>query len=145
MTGDKEGFTNKVASVADLASMGRAALAVLKLPEFKDGNWGRTEEDMACDEILFMLTGHSERSSFPSLAATLGLAKNERDFLGRWSGDGSDDYIRTAKRIVRMATQSLLDALSVPGAYERVDEADAYEKLMAKLIKANMDKAKAGA
>ena len=61
------------------------------------------------------------------------------------TSDGSDDYIRAAKRIVRMATQSLLDALSVPGAYERVDEADAYEKLMAKLIKANMDKAKAGA
>ena len=46
-------------------------------------------------------TEHSDRAGLDSWAAALGVQKSERDFLGRWSPDGSADaYVRTALRVV---------------------------------------------
>ena len=46
-------------------------------------------------------TEHSDRAGLDSWAAALGVQKSERDFLGRWSPEGStDSYVRTALRVV---------------------------------------------
>ncbi|CAE8636159.1 unnamed protein product, partial [Polarella glacialis] len=36
-----------------------------------------------------------------------GVQKSERDYLGRWSPDGSDDYLRTSRQVV-LAVQGLV-------------------------------------
>ena len=46
-------------------------------------------------------TEHSDRAGLDSWAAALGVQKSERDFLGRWSPEGSTDaYVRTTLRVV---------------------------------------------
>ena len=44
-------------------------------------------------------TGHSPRNFMPSVAAAIGISKDDRDFLGRWLINrmkGSADYTRTS-------------------------------------------------
>ena len=43
---------------------------------------------------------HSERSTLSSGLASLGVVKSDRDLLGRWSPEGSDQYIRTYNSVV---------------------------------------------
>jgi hypothetical protein len=40
-------------------------------------------------------TEHSERATLSSGLAALGVQKPERDLLGRWKPEGSDQYART--------------------------------------------------
>ena len=45
-------------------------------------------------------TPHSARSFLPSATAALGVPKEQRDYLGGWSAQGSDRYTRIAGRMV---------------------------------------------
>ena len=61
-------------------------------------------------------TGHSARHWAPSIAATLSVSKEQRDFLGRWAlgkQGGSNDYILTSLQIVtsiqNLIAKSLLE------------------------------------
>jgi hypothetical protein len=45
-------------------------------------------------------TEHAERNFVDSHAAVLGADKSQRDFLGRWKPEQSDDYIRTSREVV---------------------------------------------
>ena len=45
-------------------------------------------------------TPHSARSFLPSATAALGVPKDQRDNLGRWSAQGSDSYTRVAPRMI---------------------------------------------
>ena len=45
-------------------------------------------------------TEHSERATMPSALAALGIEKSERDLLGRWTPEGSDQYVRTYNAVV---------------------------------------------
>ena len=143
MTGGRDAFTRKVATGADLAAMGRAALLALRVPTFVDGVWGMTDEKLATERMLIMLTGHSERPTLPSLAAILGVPKADRDYLGRWTAEGSDEYVRTARRVVKTTVHSIIAMVSAKGAYEVTEEPDAYEKLEVKMVKAGLDPVKA--
>ena len=56
-------------------------------------------------------TPHSGRAFFPSSAAALGIAKEERDFLGGWSAQGSDRYARVAQLRITKIQQRVIVAL----------------------------------
>ena len=43
---------------------------------------------------------HSARSFLPSATAALGVPKDQRDYLGGWSAQGSDSYTRVAARMI---------------------------------------------
>ena len=90
---------------------------------------------MVPPSLLTTLTGHSERCTLPSLSAILGLGRSERDYLGRWTPSGSDEYVRTSKRVVRQALTLIISAATGDGAYEATDEAEAFEKMAAKRVK----------
>jgi len=45
-------------------------------------------------------TEHSERATLPSGLAALGIPKSDRDLLGRWTPEGSDQYVRTYNAVV---------------------------------------------
>ena len=70
-------------------------------------------------------TGHSERSTLPSILAALGVSKVERDFLGRWSAEGSNDYTRTYRTLVKNLTKKLMETIQQGDVYDRLDEEDA--------------------
>ena len=135
MTESGNSFTNKVATSADVAAMSRAALLWVEVPVLNGMAWETLEEDMVPPSLLTTLTGHSERCTLPSLSAILGLGRSERDYLGRWTPSGSDEYVRTSKRVVRQALTLVVSAATGDGAYEATDEAEAYEKMAAKKVK----------
>lgn len=77
--------TNKMISYQEAVILSMEAMSSMKgaeegasflLPE----GWGR------------FWTEHSERSTLSSALASLGIVKSDRDLLGRWSPEGSDQY-----------------------------------------------------
>jgi hypothetical protein len=106
---DYVGFGTGPASTADMAILNKAVLQRLQVPVavpstegerqqlgWKEGPYCLIKESM-CDGW----TGHSERCTMPSLLASMGVPKAERDPLGRWSPSGSDDYVRTYRALIR--------------------------------------------
>ena len=82
------------------------------------------DESLAC-----ALTGHSERGTFQSLLAGVGVPKAERQYLGRWSASGADEYVRTYKLMVKRLLGRMGDIVSSKNLFSTVDEAEAYESL----------------
>ena len=106
---DYVNFGTGPASAADMAILNKAVLQRLQVPVathvteegeqrlvWKEGPYCLIKESM-CDGW----TGHSERCTMPSLLASMGVPKAERDPLGRWSPSGSDDYVRTYRAVIR--------------------------------------------
>ena len=58
-------------------------------------------------------TEHSPRNVLVSLTAALGVPKDRRDYLGRWSPSESDDYLRSmgliASELQGLVTRSIAD------------------------------------
>eukprot|EP00974_Lingulodinium_polyedra_P059113 5693350-Lingulodinium_polyedra.AAC.1 len=102
---DYRDFHPKVATPADAGHVGRQLLAELKVPyldmEASPPCWRSTEDPLVEGHLVDGWTGHSERATLPSALAALGVPKEKRNFLGRWSPDGSDDYVRTYRAVVR--------------------------------------------
>ena len=127
-----------------LATMTQANIAEmlqgLLVPVFGPAGWSTSEEELLGDSMAGAFTGHSERCSLPSLAATLGMPKAERDFLGRWSPSGSDEYVRSAKVVMRRTIEKVVEAATAQGAYATTDESEAFETLGKKMTRTGRDK-----
>ena len=141
LSSDGSFFVEKAASTGDLAGMFRSALLLLKVPV--QGALGIVPgEDLMVPEMWALAwTGHSERASVTSLAAALGIPKEERDYLGRWSPKGSDEYVRTYRAVMKKTMRSILMASRCDSAFQTLDEAEAIETAMAALIRKGMDEA----
>ena len=135
MAGDMDTFTTKVASSQDLIGMFSRVLVLLRVPVYDKGEWKVGSERLTSERMAMMWTGHSERSTLPSLAATVGMSKEERDHLGRWSPTGSDEYVRTARVMTRKAVAAIMDATRKDNAYHILDEAEAFETVSVKMAK----------
>eukprot|EP00973_Karenia_brevis_P037684 5199831-Karenia_brevis.AAC.1 len=83
------------------------------------------EMDHTGDGMRFMLTDvklvpaefnccwteHSERAVLNTWAATIGCCKDERDKLGRWQADQSDDYLRSSRATVFSIQSKVVHAI----------------------------------
>ena len=56
-------------------------------------------------------TPHSARAFLPSCTKALGVPKEERCYLGRWSARGSDTYTRVAARVISNLQRLVIRAL----------------------------------
>ena len=71
-----------------------------------------------------VLTGHSGRHTLPSLSAAAQVAKEQRDYLGRWSAakHGSQDYVLTSRQVVHnvqsTTCRAILEGIPKPGIVE---------------------------
>jgi hypothetical protein len=65
---------------------------------------------------------HSDRATLPSWAAACGVAKAERDYLGRWRPTESKEYVRVARRIVLQVQGRVALAWKTAGAEDLFDE-----------------------
>ena len=79
-------------------------------------------------------TEHSERSTLSSGLAALGIGKLERDLLGRWCPEGSDQYVRTYNAAVKRLQVKFSRAAGANNAYGRLDEGSALEDLKRWLV-----------
>ena len=144
LSADMQYFVPKVATSSDLAGMFMKVLTMLKLPVAGGAGMVPGPSLMLCESMAVAWTGHSERASLPSLAATLGIPRSERDYLGRWSPSGSDEYVRTYRSVMKKTMGILLGAVVGMESYQVLDEAEAYETALAIMIKKGMSAVIAG-
>jgi hypothetical protein len=122
-------FVVKFASTADMAVVNYLVLRVLKVPNAAVPEGGATEwtsmAPLLSPDLARAWSGHSERSTIPSALAALGVPKAERDPLGRWHPEGSDDYVRSYRALVRRLVGKYAEAATSKNAFNDLDEDDA--------------------
>ena len=129
-TEDLENCFNVPASSGDLAILGRKVLEETKVPVWgSDGSdtWSEGPMPLVPGPLLNGWSGHSERCTLPSLFAAMGIAKQDRDPLGRWSPSGSDDYVRTYRALVQSLAKRLRTMLGEGNVFKDADEEEAIE------------------
>lgn len=95
-TQDLKGTIRKVPNYVDLAGMSRQLLRELRAGPDDDDDG----EPLLHPQAVMYYTEHSPRNVLVSLTAALGVPKDRRDYLGRWSPSESDDYLRSMRLIV---------------------------------------------
>ena len=89
-------------------------------------------------------TEHSERATLASGLAAISAPKDERDLLGRWCPEGSDQYVRTYNAIVGRLQATFASVARSEEAYLRLDEGAIAEDLKDWLVQAwNADRGQA--
>ncbi|CAE8593862.1 unnamed protein product [Polarella glacialis] len=88
-----------------------------------------SEAPLVHTALLLFFKGHGPRHRLPSVAAAMGVAKAERDFVGRWGVDArqSSEYVLTAGQVVRGVQETVMKGLC--GAGRNYDEEELFEKL----------------
>lgn len=79
-------------------------------------------------------TEHSERSTMTSCLAALGTPKPDRDLLGRWKPEGSDQYVRTYNAVVRRLQKAFADPIREGRSYQAYDEGAVLEEMKSWLV-----------
>jgi hypothetical protein len=149
ISADMKEFTGRPASSRDLATLGTIVLAELTTPVRVKNLEGKVSgpKDSGgslpwmCGKVRLIpvslatgWTGHSERSTLPSLLAAMGVAKADRDPLGRWSPSGSDEYVRTYKVLVRSLALRIRAMIKEGKAFDVADEEEAVDEVLTFLI-----------
>ena len=105
----------KIMEPPALANHFRMVLSTLGTPKREDGGWrSNPQMGLVTDEMVLLWTGHSARHVLPTISASIGCLKVDRDFLGRWAigRSGSNSYLLTSRQIVEriqvLVTQSLV-------------------------------------
>jgi hypothetical protein len=112
----------KMASYTDRAAYGRALLAELALPARRLPSQEPAPPVFTLKRSSGYWTEHSERNFLPSVAASLGIEKARRDYIGRWQpSKQSDDYVRSARQIVAAIQSEVASKLRADPKY--LDEA----------------------
>ena len=79
-------------------------------------------------------TEHSERSTLTSGLAALGVPRTDRDLLGRWAPEGSDQYVRTYNAAVTRLQKLYAEPVREGRGYESFDEGAVLEDLKEWLV-----------
>ena len=105
----------KIMEPPALANHFRMVLSSLCTPKREDGGWrSNPHMGLVTDEMVLFWTGHSARHVLPTISASIGCLKVDRDFLGRWAigRSGSNSYLLTSRQIVEriqvLVTKSLV-------------------------------------
>ena len=72
---------------------------------------------------------HSERSTLPSCLAAMGVSKTDRDLIGRWLPEGSDQYVRTYNAAVARLQRKFVKVVRSGKAYATFDEGSILEEM----------------
>ena len=128
--GDQE-FDFKVATAGDAAAMGTALTAYLAVPVKNSegdeaGKWTLGKTLLFPGALAAGWTNHLERATLTSALAAIGVPKDQRNLIGRWSPDGSDDYVRTYRAAVRDLVARFVGTVTAGHPHEAFDEEDAH-------------------
>lgn len=116
-------FGHRMASYAECSAWDRDLLHELRMPAYgaQTLRWKGLEEHRLVPVPMGLFwTEHSERHWLPSAAAAAGIAKDRRDFVGRW-GLGlhqSNDYVLSSRQVVRGVQKEVLTFLFTQGLDE---------------------------
>ena len=97
-----------------------------------DGSWSPSEEHLLVDGLYRAFGQHSERNKLNRIAAAFGHEKSERNYLGRWHADGSDNYLATAMSAVfRIQEDCCRRLLIAPDSYDETESGSGLEIILA--------------
>ena len=68
-----------------------------------------------------------------SLLAALGVSKEDRNHLGRWSPSGSEEYVRTYRAMMKKLVSTFLSAVAGGNGYQDLEEAEAIDGIRGRL------------
>lgn len=116
-------------SYQESAALSKTVLSDLRVPTYScdKGEWEESDEQLIPHELATYWTEHSPRSVIPSSAQALSVSKDERNFLGRWSPGGADEYGRAYRVIVQGIQRQVLRA--VLSADKRLAENDIIDRI----------------
>ena len=135
---DLQGFTKHMASMGELGALGLAVLAGLRVPVRRtdgDREWSQSDEALLPEPLASGWTSHSERSTVSSALAAIGVPKESRNILGRWSPSGSDDYVRTHRAMVKELLLRFTSTVGAGRSYDSFDEEEAIEDVRIRVMK----------
>ena len=92
----------KYAAVEVVAQYVRYVMGMLQAPsKQRTGGWRLKDLDLFGDEGVMFWTGHSMRHFLPSVAASVDIGKEHRDYVGRWhvNQHQSADYVHTSTKL----------------------------------------------
>ena len=124
---DFRAFTNKPMGNSEAALYNRMFLAVLKVPVYNEDMdaWGTPDDaPLLPGSWPRVWSGHSERHTLPTILAVGGVAKDERDRVGRWQPSESDEYVRTYRATVKRLTAQAQEVCHSYEHYRLLDEED---------------------
>ena len=109
-----DGFRPKIIlEPPELANHFRIVLGFLQPPRKVGDDWDKIENARLNPESTIMVwTGHGPRHFAVQAAAALGIPKEKRDYLGRWSIGcvGSNAYLHTSRQVVESIQLEILEA-----------------------------------
>ena len=121
-------FRKKLLEPPQLANYFRMVLQGLGTPKFEDGEW-RVNQSMELVPLNLSLywSGHSPRHVMSQASASIGCAKDDRDFLGRWciGKVGSNAYLLTSRQIVERLQHEVFESFFHRG--KQYDEGELLE------------------
>ena len=100
-------------SYSGSAALSKKLYTQLRVPVYnlEDQSWKQSSERLLLPGMASFWTEHSPRAVMPSSAQLLGISKEIRDCLGRWSPTGADDYARGYRLAVGKVQCSVLEAV----------------------------------
>ena len=116
-TRDFHGSTGEMAEYSDTMALTKNMLKALCTPaiatqgQAKDRLIPGTTELLGPGQAAAFYTEHGDRAWVSSAAAELNFEKSRRDFCGRWKPDASDDYVRSARSVVRGVQDEIIHQL----------------------------------
>ena len=111
---DRSGVRQTMADYPQTVALTKSVWRMLRMPVKLDDQWALAEDFLFdAEESLRFWSEHSERNWLISLLASLGVPREQRDFVGRWhAASSSDEYIRTAKQIVLQLQKAAVRGLA---------------------------------
>ena len=107
---DLTGYVRGPAKYEDCMALTKQVLATLGTPTCNQRWFWQVEDELLLPgEAPSFWKEHSPRNWVNDVAAMTGVPNAERDFLGRWVPEQSDDYLRTTRAVVH-AIQSKVAA-----------------------------------
>jgi hypothetical protein len=121
------------ASYHDQMVASKSLYNLLKVPEviYKPDVDGQADliyegtDNLFAHPLLTFWKEHSERKTINGMAAQLDIPKSERDFLGRWIPEQSDDYLLTSRSVVASVQDKV--AVAIREGSIKLDETEALE------------------
>jgi hypothetical protein len=116
-------------SYADSAALTQVIFSELQAPTYDEDAqmWEQGARRLLPGKLVGFWTQHSARATVPTAAQILQIDKDSRNFLGRWSPGGSDDYARGYRVVVVGIQKQVWGA--VLAADPRLEEHEILDRL----------------
>ena len=137
-TNDLQGTTQVMMLYSDMSAVSRHLSAELAKPVWKEGRWQSGGQQLLAPPGHLFHTEHSERHFVVSVAAALGIPKEDRDMCGRWGvlQSQSHDYTHTSREVTLRVQEKVFESLQLESQY---DEEELQEKFEQFLTQKGMD------